>query len=727
MNRLSCMLACLAAMLVLPSMARADMVWKVSGGDTAIFFFESILQVNGIDLADLKATGVDPELMSNSVAFKVLPSSTLKYRTRNGVFVGYEGGELQHEGGFELRNKLGNIPMTGFTLRPNGAGAPQGAHLFVGANPNTPFRLEMVQPFLIMYYGKAYIGCSDLVISREYAMQVGRPDWADLLIGTIASVCDVELVYSDGRDLERRDATMQGGVIDLGLSAMSNLSSVGRTGTFPNGVSGLAMSTTSCNYGTVDIMWNQPMAETHPVIVQNLYRIYQGRFEQIGWAWLKHGFLSTNSGGCGSCQHPGTGTLLGPGCSDTYGTGNNSDPRWLGPREEVNPFTGRWTCRNSYFSGYVNDCVRRNNGTGIGPVAHRMEVLDSDLNVTGAGFYYEAYYINEGESNKYNQIGYRRATPSWSGSQWTFTTNTAMTHGPAINIWGDMRATALPRTDGDAIVAVATTSLGGGNFHYEYAVYIHDIDRQIREFIIPVEAGMNVANIGFRDVDLDANNQWQSEYSNGRIRWWCETYDQNPNANTLKYGRVFNFWFDVNSGPVASAVTLGLFKPGTLPSIEAAVNGPMPPSPAQMSGTVELQDYVGTPVPVTFTLTPTNGGPSTTVPGVNLGAGGTFQFTTTVRGNYEVYAKASHWLRKKRIGAVDITASGVSGLTFSLINGDINGDNVIDIGDFAIFSAAYGTVPGDAGWNPLADLNGDDEVDMGDFAILSANFDTQGD
>ena len=54
--------------------------------------------------------------------------------------------------------------------------------------------------------------------------------------------------------------------------------------------------------------------EDHPVIAQNLYRLKDGRFEQIGMSWLKHGFTSTNSttAGCtsasgGSCVSPPAG------------------------------------------------------------------------------------------------------------------------------------------------------------------------------------------------------------------------------------------------------------------------------------------------------------------------------------------------------------------------------------------------------------------------------------
>lgn len=64
---------------------------------------------------------------------------------------------------------------------------------------------------------------------------------------------------------------------------------------------------------------------------------------------------------------------------------------------------------------------------------------------------------------------------------------------------------------------------------------------------------------------------------------------------------------------------------------------------------------------------------------------------------------------------------------YELVNGDTNGDNEIDIGDYANLSAAFGSTPFDPNWNPMCDFNGDEEVNIGDYAILSQNFGEIGD
>ena len=67
---------------------------------------------------------------------------------------------------------------------------------------------------------------------------------------------------------------------------------------------GLAVGTTSCNNGTVELNWFAMPNTDHPVIPQNLYRMSGGatndeRFEQIGQSWLKHAFTALQENACG--------------------------------------------------------------------------------------------------------------------------------------------------------------------------------------------------------------------------------------------------------------------------------------------------------------------------------------------------------------------------------------------------------------------------------------------
>ena len=53
---------------------------------------------------------------------------------------------------------------------------------------------------------------------------------------------------------------------------------------------------------------------------------------------------------------------------------------------------------------------------------------------------------------------------------------------------------------------------------------------------------------------------------------------------------------------------------------------------------------------------------------------------------------------------------------------DLNDDGVVNISDFGILSAAFGSRPGDQNWDPIADINEDGSVNISDFGILSSEF-----
>ena len=105
-------------------------------------------------------------------------------------------------------------------------------------------------------------------------------------------------------------------------------------------------------------------------------------------------------------------------------------------------------------------------------------------------------------------------------------------------------------------------------------------------------------------------------------------------------------------------------------------------------------------------------------------------FRTNATGNFNTYTSIMS-------GTVDIAVraptsltrivrgvslnSDVSGLVFNLINGDLNGDNVIDDADLLIVLFNFGTS------NAAVDLNGDGIVDDADLLLVLFNFGAVGD
>ena len=94
-------------------------------------------------------------------------------------------------------------------------------------------------------------------------------------------------------------------------------------------------------------------------------------------------------------------------------------------------------------------------------------------------------------------------------------------------------------------------------------------------------------------------------------------------------------------------------------------------------------------------------------------------------GTYDVSVKASHWLRRTLRG---MAVNGMLVLpSVSLVNGDVNGDNVVSAADRAKVTAALGKALGEPGYDPDCDLTGDGVVTAADRALVTARLGSVGD
>ncbi|MFN7960924.1 MAG: hypothetical protein U0002_06590 [Thermoanaerobaculia bacterium] len=344
-----------------------------------------------------------------------------------------------------------------------------------------------------------------------------------------------------------------------------------------SGIRAFAVGTTSCNVGDQPVWWcngNKGFCsdEQHPVIAQNLYRLKDGRFEQIGMSWLKHGFVSTNSfdSNCGSCAgSPHGGSQLGVGCTDTYGSSLNGS-RPLGMRSEVNVQTGSFPYP---YTSVATSTV----------VDQRMQVREDDLNPalnTGARYWAEGQYVTEDDAlagNGLNNASYREVTVSGPSFDLPAVGSTTREKA-AIYVWPVVDPTveimAVDNTGASPIerfdVARKVTDLGGGVWHYEYAIHNMNSDRSARGFTVDFPSNTTITNVGFHGVahhsgEPYATADWTStvDTPTGRVTWQTEDFATNANANALRWGTMFSFWFDANSGPNTASHSIELFKPGS--------------------------------------------------------------------------------------------------------------------------------------------------------------------
>ena len=463
-----------------------------------------------------------------------------------------------------------------------------------------------------------------LLLSEEYAKELRIKD-AGRVVGEISldlAMRPIEItkvvdgvVVSDALPASPETGTVPGPDVVVGdLNGLFQ-----PTGTVSGTRVGLAVGTDSCNFGTVDLNWNALPSNDHPVIPQNMYRMSGGpnnddRFEQIGQSNVKHGFNAFPQNLCNLGCNGNGGNRLGSGCSDPYSAALNAGPS-LGSRAWVNPFTG------AFPSGGTSGSYPANNHTGHthDQSSHRILTEIADLTPSlnpGATYYAESQYItpheyvwcqaNPTQCNMYNNVSYRRYTVTTSASPFSFSPAAPTERSkPAITAWNGaalMQFEPEPGADGVGIVAYKVTNPSPGVWRYEYAVYNENLDRAINSFSIPIGSGASVTNLGFHappqhpgwafdGTTGDAGYSsapWTPAQNATSITWATETFAQNPNANAIRWGTLYNFRFESNRPPQAVNATVGFFKTGQ--PITVAVQGPS----AAASVNVVVSGRVGT-------------------------------------------------------------------------------------------------------------------------------------
>ncbi len=589
--------------------------WEAEGGRVVIHFLDEVLEQAGLGLLQVDETVItgDPvaeEQEGSLLGFLIQPESDLMaLRTPDGSFQPYGvlGGSVSVSGGFFLADLASGkgVDFHDFSVRPRlarndgPAGEPDPDYFFLtpASDPDfDAFKMCYVKVYFLDGLGyqdpaggdhklpdQLRVKAWDLIVTAELAEALGRPELEDMILGYGKVEADVKEFtghweHPEGQNIftpftgtgtgaDDSESAQLGTNLDVKLGILSGINQVGHTGTFPNGRAGLSMSTTSCNVGDVNVTWLQAMNEDHPGIAMNLFREGNGRFEQVGVSWIKHGFFALSNSQCTQCQNPSGGTFLGVGCSDTYGSSNNADRFWLGPRDEWNAWRGTWTCLGSFFDGSPQDCVRSQTGGGLNPVDHRLEAFDADLGNAGANYYYEANYLVKGDNDLNNNIGSRACTMSWNGFSWQFSTpggGNPLVEGPALfNRWGDVRTIdGLGAEDGKVVLSATTTQLGPGLWRYEYALYNWSLDRKVDSISFPLPG--NSSNYYFHDIDNQAGNDWVVSTTNNRLTWADPgvTLPGHKVAGPLEFGTLYNFGFTSGRPPATRDAVLGIHESG---------------------------------------------------------------------------------------------------------------------------------------------------------------------
>lgn len=143
-----------------------------------------------------------------------------------------------------------------------------------------------------------------------------------------------------------------------------------------------------------------------------------------------------------------------------------------------------------------------------------------------------------------------------------------------------------------------------------------------------------------------------------------------------------------------------------------------------VTGRIAFGDWVPeAPTPVAVTMKRKGAAGTVTVQNVIVGPDGSFTVTAWA-GEIDLYLKPRTWLRAK--ATVDVRAADATGIAITLLNGDVDGNNSVNIADFLAVRNAFGSTPTSANWNANADLNGNGAVNIQDFLIVRRNLGRSG-
>jgi hypothetical protein len=578
------------------SSAEAE-VWKTRAGITTMSFDLDAVTDAGLRLGEPDAgTVARPDARALQLVIK--PGSSLTFSVVGGSLEEIQGGRILHLGDVRLI-----APQGEFVLADPSIVVPHddalGADWVVKSSAREGgLVLRRMKGSFDRLSRTLTIRSAELRISPGLAEAMGDPKLAEAILGgvTIRAAADWAGGAKPAGRPEEPAGGGQGGERGLEGCDMAFCQLYGfymPSGSREGDVVGLSVATTSWGVGTADCIWLNIPDEEHPFIVMNMYRLKDDRFEQIGMSHIKHGFYALGSHQCGGppCTFEpghGPGDWLGQNCTDTYGAGLNAVQSGMGPKYGVNPWTGYWYYPGSHMQG----------GHSHDNVQHRLQVHDADLDSAqnpGATYYGEGFYVMLDDVNVMNSASWKPVTVSGTpGGHWSFGMSGSGTFanvGFAIDAWTGatqtMIAEELPvkefqSPDGRSVLAAKATDLGGGMWHYEYALLNIDMDRQVGSFSVPIAPGMTVTNVGFHAVehhgepfntaDPDAvpinNAPWVPSISSNAVTWSTAT-------NPLRWSMLYNFRFDANAPPDDATVTLGLFRTGSTSALNAQSVGPV--------------------------------------------------------------------------------------------------------------------------------------------------------
>jgi hypothetical protein len=561
-----------------------DLRWIASGGEIDIQFMHAKLNTMKIELSP-QPYYPNKHWSKNHLVFSIQKDSKIDLQVPYGNIEKVTSGQLTANTDFSLTHGKTKIDIKTLTLAPNPRKKDAmdiatfklidqlGRHLFNTDNNHIQYSAD--KKLLQMKH-------MDISASKELALLLKMPELENQLLGQVNTYSHLSIPKNaqfetkGGNCLTNPNFQNSGNFTDVQLTTMGNVSWL-NTVTDTSKLY-LAPSATLINVGTADIPWFTKLSgdfapydnDQHPYLNWAVYREIDNRFEQIGISELKHAFFSTNV----ICDCPG-GNILGVGCGDLYGKASNDLPSALGPREELNAFSGIWDSCGSFFDpnclgppGPVPAITSGSNTTGD----NRLSINPADI---VPDLYMQAWYVVRDDIDIFNSMGYKRFSPQLFSTSWVMNTDPAFSNGAAIenyvpkNTISTMQSSqTITTNEGHFTVAVKVIDLSNGFYRYNYAVENYDFDPSFNRFKIPLALPVALINPIFSDPDDNDLNDWVFNVTNGELEVIGNS------ANEQKWGMLFSFSVTLPAPPMQGIMTIEVASPNTLNQVSSPVLTP---------------------------------------------------------------------------------------------------------------------------------------------------------
>lgn len=558
----------------------ADELWSTWGGTGSIELRADYLPDFGVRVFDgeRRASG----RFEGAVGVRDLGS--LDIHAPAGNFAGFVAGRLELETSLSLRvgdRSVSLAQLVAVPTRTDPHGHPglalldgRGEHLLTVSHAH----VEADAADALLEIRKA-----DLIGTAGLARRLDLPALDGLSIGTMRLVLNLHVppgANTSGVPDPQRGTTscagrpfwpQDGNEVDVALIGIDSVQYMGRDG--GSGRIKIAPSATLKNVGFGDAIWVPKFSsipqytfiprDQHPYLVWNLYRLVDGRMEQLGSSGVKHAFFSINV----NCTPCGGGNILWPQCEDTYAASTNDSNANQGPRFEIDPATALFQSTGSFFDPGGSGSQTNNSA----PFENRLVIDEAELQTPGARYFIDSWYVVQHDVDIFNSMGYREVTPIAVGNGWTFSAM-AYNTGPAVSAWVDEAepgagnghalitvpsetpAASYPanQPQGHLRVLVRTEEVEPGRWRYRYGVMNYDFTRGVDAIDLPLPAGAELYSASMTSPPFDGATgaAWTVDREGDRLRF------EDPGDNAVRWFSLFHFEIETDAAPALGRIEL---------------------------------------------------------------------------------------------------------------------------------------------------------------------------